>query len=88
MVLTFGSVARLAGLNGMRLSFAACSKEIAEIEKENKAIEIALGNANLYTDDPQKFDELTSKLATNKEALEEKENRWLELQIKAEELTT
>jgi ATP-binding cassette subfamily F protein uup len=59
-------------------------KEIAKLEEENKAIEIALGNANLYTDDPQKFDELTSKLAQNKQALEEKENRWLELQLKAE----
>ena len=61
-------------------------KEIAKLEEENKAIEIALGNANLYTDDPQKFDELTSKLAANKALQEEKENRWLELQIKAEEL--
>ena len=61
-------------------------KEITKLEEENKAIEIALGNANLYTDDPQKFDELTSKLAKNKANLEEKENRWLELQLKAEEL--
>lgn len=61
-------------------------KEIAKLEEENKAIEIALGNANLYTDDPQKFDELTSKLAQNKLELEEKENRWLELQLKAEAL--
>ncbi len=61
-------------------------KEIAKLEEENKAIEIALGNANLYTDDPQKFDELTSKLAANKASQEEKENRWLELQIKIEEL--
>lgn len=61
-------------------------KEIAKLEEENKAIEIALGNANLYTDDPQKFDELTSKLAQNKLELEEKENRWLELQLKAEEI--
>ncbi len=61
-------------------------KEIAKLEQENKAIEIALGNPNLYTDDPQKFDELTSKLAQNKLELEEKENRWLELQLKAEEI--
>lgn len=61
-------------------------KEIAKTEEENKAIEIALGNANLYTEDPQKFDELTSRLAANKRALEEKENQWLEIQLKAEEL--
>ena len=41
-------------------------KEIEKLGEENKAIEVALGNANLYTDDPQKFDELTSKLAANK----------------------
>lgn len=60
--------------------------EISALEEENKAIEIALENANLYTDDPQKFDELTAKLAQNKLALEEKENKWLEIQLKAEEL--
>lgn len=61
-------------------------KEIEKIGEENKAIEVALGNANLYTDDPQKFDELTSKLAANKEKLEEMENQWLEVQIKADDL--
>lgn len=60
--------------------------EIAKLEEENKAIEIALGNPNLYTDDPQKFDELTSKLAKNKDAVAEKENQWLEIQLKAEEI--
>lgn len=61
-------------------------KEIEKIGEENKAIEVALGNANLYTDDTQKFDELTSKLAANKEKLEEMENQWLEVQIKADNL--
>ena len=61
-------------------------KEIEKLGEENKAIEVALGNANLYTDDPQKFDELTSKLAANKEQLEEMENQWLEVQMKADEL--
>lgn len=61
-------------------------KEIERLAAENKAIEVALGNANLYTDDPQKFDELTTKLAENKEKLEEMENQWLEVQMKADEL--
>jgi len=61
-------------------------EEIAALEKENQAIEVALGNADLYTADPQKFDELTAKLAANKQSLEEKENQWLEIQLKAEEL--
>ncbi len=61
-------------------------KEIEKLAAENKAIEVALGNSNLYTDDPQKFDELTTKLADNKEKLEEMENQWLEIQMKADEL--
>lgn len=61
-------------------------KEIEKLGEENKAIEVALGNANLYTDDQQKFDELTSKLAANKENLEKMENQWLEVQMKADEL--
>ena len=60
--------------------------EIEKLENDIKAIEIALGNPNLYTDDPQKFDELTGALAANKAKLEEQENLWLELQLKAEEL--
>jgi len=61
--------------------------EIAELEEQNKAIEIALGNPNLYTDDPQKFTELTTKFAQNKELIGEKENQWLEIQLKAEEIS-
>jgi ATP-binding cassette subfamily F protein uup len=60
--------------------------EIAQIEQQIKAAEIALGNPNLYTDDPQQFDSLTAALANNKALLEEKETLWLELQLKAESL--
>lgn len=60
--------------------------EIEKLEQEIKAIEISLGNPNLYTDDPQKFDELTGALAADKKQLDEMENQWLELQLKAEEL--
>ncbi len=61
-------------------------KEIAALEEANKAIEIALGNPNLYTDDPQKFDELTTALAANKEQIAQKEEQWLEIQLKIEEM--
>lgn len=61
-------------------------QEIDDLENDIKAVEIALGNPNLYTDDPQKFDELTSKLATCKQQLEDKENQWLEIQFKADSL--
>ena len=60
--------------------------EIAQIEQQIKAAEIALGNPNLYTDDPQQFDSLTAALANNKTLLEEKETLWLELQLKSESL--
>ncbi|MBO6289690.1 MAG: ABC-F family ATP-binding cassette domain-containing protein [Alphaproteobacteria bacterium] len=60
--------------------------EIEKLEQEIKAIEISLGNPNLYTDDPQKFDELTVVLSANKNKIDELENQWLELQLKAEEL--
>ena len=56
------------------------------MEQEIKAIEISLGNPNLYTDDPQKFDELTVAVSANKNKIDELENQWLELQLKAEEL--
>lgn len=60
--------------------------EITVLEQDIKAIEVALANPNLYTDDPQKFDELTTKLAHNKLQIEEKENKWLEIQLKLEEI--
>jgi ATP-binding cassette subfamily F protein uup len=61
-------------------------EEIARLEAADKAIEVALGNPNLYIDDPQKFDELTSALAANKEKIAQMEDQWLEIQLKAEEL--
>lgn len=60
--------------------------ELQKLEEANKAIEIALGNPNLYTDDPKKFDELTTALAENKEKINEMENQWLDIQLKAEEI--
>lgn len=61
--------------------------EIEKLEQANKAIEIALGNPNLYIDDPRKFDELTSTFAQNKEKIAEMENQWLEIQLKAEDIS-
>ena len=61
-------------------------QEIEDTEQKIQAIEIALGNPNLYTDDPQKFDELTNSLAKFKQELENMETQWLEIQMKADEL--
>ena len=56
-----------------------CS-QIDGIEKE------LFEDADLYGRDPKHFDELTEALKNAKQAKEEKENQWLEIQIKAEEL--
>ena len=61
--------------------------EINKLEAENKAIEIALGNPDLYIDDPKKFDELTTKLADNKDKIAQMEEQWLEIQLKLEEIS-
>lgn len=60
-------------------------------EIENLAVEIAqieeeLGDATLYTQNPQRFDELTSTLSAKQKLKEDKENQWLEIQLKKEEL--
>jgi len=60
--------------------------DIEALDNEVKAIEIALGNPNLYTDDPQKFNELTAALSADKEKIADLENQWLEIQLKAEEI--
>ena len=43
-------------------------------------------NADLYVRDPERFKVLTEALQNAKEQKEEKENQWLEIQIRAEEL--
>lgn len=60
-------------------------KDIENIENEIKKIEIALSDSDLYVKDAKKFDELISKLAENKSKLEEMEEQWLTIQLKAEE---
>ena len=65
--------------------------DILPQEIENLAVEIAqieeeLGDATLYTQNPQRFDELTSTLSAKQKLKEDKENQWLEIQLKKEEL--
>ena len=43
-------------------------------------------DVDLYTRNPKEFDELTAKLAEYKQSKDEKENLWLEIQLKADEL--
>ncbi len=62
-------------------------QEIAELESKISQIEQTLAiDVDLYTRDPQAFDELTLQLEKNKQAKDEKENLWLEIQIKADEM--
>lgn len=56
------------------------SIKIEEMEKE------LFEDADLYVRDPEHFKALTESLQNAKEQKEEKENLWLEIQIKAEEL--
>ena len=60
--------------------------EIEELENKIIQIENTLSTqTNLYTTDADKFDELVSTLEEIKKTKEEKENLWLEIEIKAEE---
>ncbi len=55
--------------------------EIAQIEQEIKAIEGELSNPSLYAENEKKFYELSQKLETLRISREEKENKWLELEM-------
>ena len=62
-------------------------QEIADLEDKISQIEQTLAtDVDLYTRNPQEFDELTAKLAEYKQSKDEKENLWLEIQLKADEL--
>ncbi len=62
-------------------------QEIADLEDKISQIEQTLAtDVELYTRNPQEFDELTSKLEEYKKSKDEKENLWLEIQLKADEL--
>ena len=53
--------------------------EIAKMEKEINGIEVELMDANLYLNDPTRFDFLTARLEELKISVEEKELTWLEI---------
>ncbi len=62
--------------------------EIAELEKQKTETETMLTDSNLYTDNPERFHQLTTDLQKVISAIEEKENQWLEIQMLKEELDT
>ena len=61
-------------------------QEIEALEAENRAIENELADPALYQQNPQRFNELSLKLADNRQAIEDKESQWLEIQLLAESL--
>ena len=61
--------------------------EIEQIENRIKEIEQILSeDVDLYTRDSEKFDSLTAELEECRFEKDEKENLWLEIQIKSEEI--
>jgi ABC transport system ATP-binding/permease protein len=60
--------------------------EIERLEAEVAADEAALHDADLYTRDPQRFAELTERIARNRAEIEAAELRWLEVAEMAEQL--
>lgn len=61
-------------------------QEIAELEKEITKTEQALSDPNLYTSNPDEFYRLTETLATLKQSKDEKETKWLEIEMLKESL--
>lgn len=62
-------------------------KTIELLTDEIKKIEEELSNPNLYTDNPEKFDKLTTRLNEAQAEIIDAENQWLEIQILQDELT-
>jgi ABC transport system ATP-binding/permease protein len=59
---------------------------IPECETRIKAIEAALGDPNLYTQDPRLFETTSQDLVKARESLEQMEEEWLELSTLKESL--
>ena len=68
--LTFTQSARLKNL----------PKEIDDLTKKISVLETKLADPNLYTSDPAKFEQVTKAHGTLKNALDEAETEWLELE--------
>ncbi len=76
------SPAKLSYKDTFRLS--ELDKQMPEMQSEIARVEEALGNPELYTTDPRKFDTLSAKLSNLRENLAEAELEWLALAEKRE----
>jgi len=61
-------------------------KDMARLEAEIKALNVTLGDANLYARDPKKFQQASDALAKAQAALLAAEDQWLELEALREEI--
>lgn len=60
--------------------------KISELEKQVGDTEAALSDSSLYTENPEKFDALTTQLEKLKAELEKSENQWLEIEMLRESI--
>lgn len=60
--------------------------KISELEKQIGDTETALSDSSLYTENPEKFDALTTQLEKLKAELEKSENQWLEIEMLRESI--
>ena len=61
-------------------------QKITELETELQKIETALADSELYTQNPDKFNELTARHESVAAEIAQSENQWLEIQMLKEEL--
>jgi len=60
--------------------------KLAELEEKIRVAELKMADPDFYQEDPKEFDKTAADLEKLKSELETAETKWLELQIKQEEL--
>ena len=61
-------------------------EEVKALSQELEEIKDALGDNNLYTDNPEKFNQLTARYEEVMKLIEQKETTWLEIEALKDEL--
>ena len=61
-------------------------QQISELENELEQVKAELADSSLYTENPDKFNELTFRYEEITSSIEQKENEWLEIQMIKENL--
>ncbi len=79
------SAKQRAELAPLKKQIQSLERDIAKIEKEVTKIDQDLGDETLYTDDPQRVQELTKRRGELQKQLEEKETSWIDAQERYDE---